>query len=101
VKHNCAICGREREVSELEVFKVKETETAAIARMSGGKVPFEVALCKPCARLMSNKDTALQLIRGTLVAGFRAYGVSISKAEAVADAFCKKLADATPNTPVS
>ena len=101
MKHQCAICNRERESLEMEVFKVKEDESAALSRMSGGEFIQEVALCKPCAHLMVNKDTALQVIRGTLVANFRAYGVSISKAEAAADAFCKKLADATPNKPLS
>lgn len=101
MKYKCTICGRERESDKMEVFKVKETEAAALAKMSGGEAPTEVAVCKPCTRLMGNKETALQLFRGTLVAGFRASGVSISRAEAAADAFIKKLADATPNTPLS
>jgi hypothetical protein len=101
VKHNCAICGREREDTKMDVFKVKESENSSLSKMSGGDVPLEVAVCKPCARLMSKKETALQIFRGTIIAGFRSYGVSTSKAEAVADAFCKRLADATPNTPVS
>jgi hypothetical protein len=101
MKYHCAICGRERESDEVEVFKVKEAEATALSKMSGGKAPTEVALCKPCAHLMSDKKKALQLIRGTLIAGFRASGVSIGKAEAVAEAFCKKLADSTPNNPIS
>ena len=82
----------------MTLFKVRDSEVKALSQMSGGDAPSEVALCKPCANLMSNKETAIQLIRGTLVAGFRASGVSISRAEAAADAFCKKLVDATPST---
>jgi len=98
VKHHCAICNREREVDDMTLFKVKESEAKALSKMSGDEPPTEVALCKPCASLMSNRETAVQLIRGTLVAGFRASGVSISRAEAAADAFCKKLVAATPST---
>ena len=98
MNHSCAICSREREASSMTVFKVKESEIKSLSRMSGFEVPTEVALCKPCADLMSNKETAVQLIRGTLIAGFRASGVSISRAEAAADAFCKKLVNATPST---
>ena len=86
----------------MSVFKVTEAEAAVLTKMSGGgEAPKEIALCKPCSRLMTNKDTALQLIRGTIVAGFRASGVHTRMAEASADFFCKKLADATPKTPVS
>ena len=86
----------------MTTFKVTAAEAAALTKMSGGgEAPKEVSLCKPCARLMNNKDTALQLLRGTIVAGFRASGVHTRMAEASADLFCKKLADATPKTPVS
>jgi hypothetical protein len=82
----------------MTLFRVNESEARAMRKMSDNDTPSEVALCKPCASLMSNKETAVQLIRGTLVAGFRASGVSISRAEAAADAFCKKLVAATPST---
>jgi hypothetical protein len=85
----------------MTTYKVSESEAAALTKMSGAEAPKEVSICKPCAHLMANKDTAIQLLRGTLVAGFRASGVSTRNAEALADSFCKKLADATPNTPVS
>jgi len=98
MKHPCAICGRERDSDEMTLFKVKEAEVSALSKMSGGDPPMVVALCKPCASLMHNKDTALQLIRGTVIAGFRASGVSISRAEAAAEVFCKKLIAATPRT---
>jgi hypothetical protein len=98
VKHHCAICDRAREVDDMTLFKVKESETKALSKMSDEEPPTEVALCKPCASLMSNRETAVQLIRGTLIAGFRTSGVSISRAEAAADAFCKKLVAATPST---
>lgn len=98
MKHHCAICSREREADDMTVFNVKESEAKALSKMSSEKPPTVVALCKPCASLMGNRETAVQLIRGTLIAGFRASGVSISKAEAAADAFCKKLVAATPST---
>lgn len=96
----CVICDRDRG-TKMDVYKVSESEATVVSKMSGGESPSEVAICKPCARLMANKDTALQLFRGTLIAGFRASGVGTAKAEALADTFCKKLADATPNTPLS
>jgi hypothetical protein len=80
----------------MTLFKVKEIEIQALSKMAGGEAPAEVALCKPCADLMSNKETAIQLIRGSLIAGFRASGISIRRAESAADAFCKKLVAATP-----
>ena len=98
MKHRCAVCGREREADDMTLFKVKEAEAKAVSKMAGGEPPSDVALCKPCTGLMSNKETAIQLIRGTVIAGFRASGVSISRAEAAADAFCKKLIAATPRT---
>jgi len=85
----------------MNIYKVSEAEAAALVKMSGEEAPKEIALCKPCARLMLNKESAIQLLRGTLIAGFRASGVPTRNAEALADSFCKKLADATPNTPVS
>jgi hypothetical protein len=97
VKYHCAICNRERESNNMILFKVNEHEAQALSKMSSSGVPTEVALCKPCADLMSNKETAVQLIRGTLIAGFRASGVSISKAEAAASVFCNKLIAATPS----
>lgn len=98
MKYHCAICNREREEDDMTLFKVKESEIKALRKMSGGEPPTEVALCKPCASLMSNKETAIQLIRGTLITGFRASGVSISRAESAADAFCKKLVESTPSS---
>lgn len=98
MKHRCAICNREREADDMTLFKVKDSEIKALSSMSGGDPPTEVALCKPCTGIMSNKETAIQLIRGTMIAGFRASGVSISRAEAAADVFCKKLITATPRT---
>jgi hypothetical protein len=82
----------------MTIFKVKESEAEALRQMSGDVAPTEVALCKPCADLMGNKETAVQLIRGSLIAGFRASGVSIRRAESAADAFCKKLVAATPTS---
>jgi hypothetical protein len=82
----------------MTVFRVKESEAPTLSKMSGGEAPTEVALCKPCSNLMANRETAVQLIRGTLIAGFRASGVSILKAEAAADSFCAKLVAATPNS---
>lgn len=98
MKHRCAICDRERESSEMTLFKLKESEVKALSKMSGAIPPTEVAMCKPCSGIMGNKETAIQLIRGTMIAGFRASGVSISKAESAADAFCNKLIAATPLT---
>lgn len=97
---NCAVCGRDRGPS-MTTYKVSEAESVALAKMSGEEAPQEVAICKPCARLMANRDTAIHLLRGTLVAGFRASGVGTHRAESLADSFCNKLANATPSTPVS
>ena len=102
MKYSCAVCNREREATQVDVFKVESSEAASLSRMNpGGEVPKEVAVCKVCARLMQNKATALQVIRGTLVSGFRAAGVPLSRAEAAADLFCKKLSDRSNTTPVS
>lgn len=98
MKYSCAICSREREDTEVVLFKAQESEVRALSRMSGGEPPMVVALCKPCSSLMSNRETAIQLIRGSVIAGFRASGVSISRAEAAAEVFCRKLIAATPRT---
>jgi hypothetical protein len=98
MKYPCAICNREREADKMTVYKVKDSEVKALSRMSVDSAPDEVAICGPCASLMSNKETAVQFIRGSLIAGFRASGVSIRRAEAAADAFCKKLVAATPTS---
>lgn len=102
MKYHCAICNRERSADQVTLFKVKPMEVNALAKISGGgEVPKEVAVCKGCSSLVSNKGSALQILRGTLISGFRAAGVPLSRAEAAADAFCKKLADASSNTTTS
>jgi hypothetical protein len=96
MKRRCAICNREREIDRMTIFKLKKAEVQALSKMAGSEATAEVALCRPCADLMSNKESAIQLIRGSLIAGFRASGVSIHRSESAADAFCKKLVAATP-----
>lgn len=98
MKHHCVICDREREATQMTLFKLEVNEMRAMSRMSGKEAPTEIALCHPCSKLMSNKETAVQLIRGTLIAGFRASGVTILRAEAAADAFCNRLISATPTS---
>lgn len=98
MKHHCAICDREREANQMILFKLEVNEMHVMSKMSGREASTEIALCRPCSKLMSNKETAVQLIRGTIIAGFRASGVSILRAEAAADAFCTKLVSATPNS---
>jgi hypothetical protein len=82
----------------MTLFKLDANEMRVMSEMSGTEAPMEIALCRPCSKLMSNKETAVQLIRGTIIAGFRTSGVSIFRAEAAAAAFCNKLVSATPKS---
>ena len=98
MKRNCLICKRERDENVMTVFKVSESEIETLKRISGVNPESTYALCKPCLGVMGKKDTAIQYIRGDWVIALRASGVPTQQAEAAVDAFCKKLAAATPKT---
>lgn len=57
----CCICGADR--SNCHVIQVTEAEQAAIKQM-GQEPQAEYAYCRPCHRLMSNKESAARLIQG-------------------------------------
>jgi hypothetical protein len=85
----------------MKVFRVPEAERESLKKMGVEKPSDLYAYCRSCFKLMENRATAIQLMRGTLISQMRAAGVSITVAESQADKFCNKLLSATPETPSS
>lgn len=80
----CIVCGRERARSEAEIMVLTEQEKAQIRKV--GQTPQEeVAYCRPCHRIMTDPQSALDLIKGTLILRLRAAGVQ--NAEQVAEKY--------------
>jgi hypothetical protein len=85
----------------MRVFQVPRSEQETLRKMGTEKPQDLYAICQACSRILENKGTAVQLIRGTIISQFRAAGVSIAVAERLAEEFCKKLIAATPEAPNS
>ena len=85
----------------MKVFKVPQSEQATLKKMGIENPQDLYAICQACSRILENKGTAVQLIKGTIMFQFRAAGVSIAVAEKLAEEFCKKLLAATPKAPNS
>ena len=80
----------------MKVFRVPSSEQETLKKMGVEKPKDLYAICQACTRIMGDKGTAIQLIRGTIISQFRASGVSIAVAERLAEKFCSKLVAATP-----
>lgn len=101
MKRKCSICDREREEDIMKVFRVPHSEQETLKKMGVEQPKDLYAICQACSRILENKGTAVQLIRGTIISQFRAAGVSIAVAEKLAESFCNKLVAATPEAPNS
>lgn len=85
----------------MRVFRVQRSEQETLKKMGVEQPKDLYAICQACSRILGNKSTAIQLIKGTIMFQFRAAGVSITVAEKLAESFCSKLVAATPEAPNS
>ena len=85
----------------MKVFRVPRSEQETLKRMGVENPKDLYTICQACSKIIENKGTAIQLIRGTIISQFRGAGVSIAVAERLADNFCSKLVAATPEAPNS
>lgn len=84
----CIICARQKARADCEVLKLSTEEQLAI-RASGERPPAEIAYCRPCYRLISNPEKALDLLKGMYLMRLKAAGVP--NAEAMAEEFKTRL----------
>jgi hypothetical protein len=69
----CSVCGRDKPRQECEVIVLNEAEREAVRKL--GQTPRdEYIYCKPCWRILGDREAGARLMRGFAVANFRAQG---------------------------
>lgn len=73
MKHTCCVCRREHE--GCEVITLTDEEKSVMQKAGYTTVPDTLAYCKPCWRILGNKEQGAQLMRGIGEITLRRLGV--------------------------
>ena len=92
----CAVCQRPKVRNSCEIIRLTREEKESIRKL-GGTPPDEYFYCKPCWRIITDRQKGADLQKGIIQVGLQRIGVS--NAEEVADKYRKKLLDITPTKP--
>lgn len=75
MKTQCSVCHRWVDPKNREVFQLTPDEKTEIAKMGLVPAPNELTYCKPCLRILRDKNHGAQLISGLVEHGLRRHGV--------------------------
>lgn len=89
----CAICSREREESDMQVFTPTPEERKAMEKMGEAHPLDRYAYCKGCIQILKNPTTGLAFMKGLIQQHARAQGAKSEAAEKVIERFTVKLLD--------
>jgi len=84
----CIVCRRQRNRTESEVLVLTDLEKTHLQKL-GHEVVNEVAYCRPCYRLMTDQQSAVDLMTGMYSMRLRAMGVP--NANKISEEFKKGL----------
>jgi len=70
----CGVCSRTWADEFCHVLDLTESERTYIRAATGEPAPKQYVYCKPCWKLLSNRQQGAQFIAGSFQAGFRAAG---------------------------
>lgn len=73
MKVHCCVCGAERERAACDIVTPTEAEKADI-RKAGQEPEAEYIYCKPCSKLLKDKEKGAALIRGLIATRLRMKG---------------------------
>ena len=94
----CVNCGRERPETDCTTMTLTEDERAAILQMTG-EAPTVVIFCKPCYRVVTDREMGARLISGQVEV--RLWMAGNPKATQIAESFYKLLIDKSKTKQVS
>lgn len=95
----CSNCGRERSESAGSVLKLSEDEQAHIAKLTGAPSPIELFYCKPCYRIVTDREMGARLISGQIEVRLRLAGHP--RAQQIAESFYRLLIEKSTSKQVS
>lgn len=73
MKSECCVCHREAHAGS--TLTLSPEEKKAIEKTDGKKAPDTLFYCKPCYRILSDKERGAQFLRGMMETGLRQAGV--------------------------
>ncbi len=89
----CCICGRFRQ--NLVTVTLTDEDKAFIVKTAGTKQPPDAYVyCKPCFKILSDRERGAQLMRGTIEIALRSKGNR--NATKIADKYYQMLLSRTP-----
>lgn len=94
----CVVCNRQVPEGQGKTLVLSEQEKVFV-RSSGQEPPESYVYCTPCIRLLSDRESGAQLIKGTLQAQLRSSGVP--QAESIATSYYQFLIQKAKSKPVS
>lgn len=99
-KFECGVCGRSGLLeSERKAIKLTEDEQKFVLASTGEDPPDEYIYCKPCMRLLQNRLSGAELLKGNFLINLREAGVP--NADKVADRYFKWLIKKAAPEPLS
>ena len=71
---NCCVCDRSLGEKEGQLLTLTEAEKEYIKTATREEAPSDLIYCKPCYRILSDRNAGAQLLVGTLKNTLRAWG---------------------------
>jgi hypothetical protein len=94
----CVNCGRDRPEADCSTLVLTEDERNVIRSLTGD-APVQLVFCKPCYRVITDREMGARLISGQLEARLRIAGNP--KAQQIAETLYKFLIDKSKSKQVS
>lgn len=90
----CCVCKRQKGRDECEILVLTDKEKEALAQAGDTETGDELAYCKPCWRVVSDRQKGADLQKGLVQVSLQQLGVPT--AEAIAESYRQKLLSIKP-----
>jgi len=91
MKIDCCVCHRSQELGHCEIVELSADEKVTVEKMGYKPAPDKLHYCKPCWKILNDRQQGAQLIKGFWERSLQRAGVV--NAEAKAEKFRRNLLD--------